>query len=155
MSTYFGHQRGEAELSLYAIASVQIAQAITRTYPILMDGDQRDSELLLKTVRAIGRAYELSATELSRITGIKAGDLARTNGEEGKDTLTAKQTQAAQEMLRLYKELSALFGQDDSAASRWLRTKNLDFDARPIDLIKTADGLERVRQYLRDYHSRS
>lgn len=120
-----------------------------------MNRDQSDTELLLKSVRAIGRAYDLSAKELSRITGIEAGDFARTDGEEGKDTLTAKQTQAAQEMLRLYKELSAFCGQDDSAASRWLRTKNLDFDALPIGILKTTGGIERVCHYLRDYLSRS
>lgn len=120
-----------------------------------MDKDQRDSKLLLKAVRAVGLTYELSATELSRITGIEAGDLARTDGEEGRDTLTTNQTQSAQEMLALHNELSAFFGQNDSAASRWLHTKNLDFDARPIDILKTAGGIERACQYLRDYRSRS
>lgn len=120
-----------------------------------MNKDQRDPKLLLKAVRAVGRAYELSATELSRITGIEAGDLARAEKEESRETLTASQLQAAQDMLQLNNELSAFFGQDDSAASRWLRTKNLDFDARPIDILKATGGVERVCQYLRDYRSRS
>lgn len=120
-----------------------------------MNENQRETELLLKSVSAIGRAHKLSAKELSRITGIEAGDLVRTDGEEGRYILTANQTQAAQEMLRLYKELTAFFGEDNSEASRWLHTRNLDFDARPIDILNTTGGIKRVCQYLRDYRSRS
>lgn len=120
-----------------------------------MNRDQRDSKPLLKAVRAMGRAYDFTAIELSRITGIEAVDLESAGDEERTKTLNADQTQAAQEILRLHKELSAIFGQDARTASGWLHTKNLDFDARPVDIIRTTEGIEKVCDYLRDYQSRS
>ena len=106
-------------------------------------------------MRAIGRAYELSAEELSRITGIEAGDLARTDGAEGRDTLTTNQTQAVLQLLELHDGLSAIFGEHDSEAANWLRTRNIDLDAKPVELIATTDGLKAVSEYVAAYRSKS
>jgi hypothetical protein len=50
--------------------------------------------------------------------------------------------------VRLFRSLDALIGSNDAAAQTWLRGANGSLSARPIDLIRTTEGLVRVVQYL-------
>jgi uncharacterized protein (DUF2384 family) len=56
--------------------------------------------------------------------------------------------QFAMYFIRLYRSLSALFGGQDDLARAWLINHNTYFESKPIDLIKTIDGLSQVLIYL-------
>lgn len=49
--------------------------------------------------------------------------------------------------VRLYRSLGALVGNDEDART-WLRNENLALGARPLELIRGAEGLVRVLHYL-------
>ena len=49
--------------------------------------------------------------------------------------------------VRLYRSLGALVG-NDADARMWLRDENLALGARPLELIRGAEGMVRVLQYL-------
>ncbi|WP_366933415.1 MbcA/ParS/Xre antitoxin family protein [Erythrobacter sp.] len=49
----------------------------------------------------------------------------------------------------------ALFGGSNRSARSWLLARNLDFNARPIDLIDSPEGLRAVCDYLEGYRVRA
>jgi transcriptional regulator with XRE-family HTH domain len=56
--------------------------------------------------------------------------------------------QFAMSFIRLYRSLSTLFGGQDELARAWLLSDNAYFESKPIDLIKSIDGLSQVLIYL-------
>jgi uncharacterized protein (DUF2384 family) len=50
--------------------------------------------------------------------------------------------------IRLFRSLDALIGSNDAAARGWLNGQNHGLAGRPIDLIRSTEGLVRVVQYL-------
>jgi uncharacterized protein (DUF2384 family) len=50
--------------------------------------------------------------------------------------------------VRLFRALDAVIGSNDAAARGWLNGENLGLAGRPIDLIRSTEGLVRVVQYL-------
>ena len=60
----------------------------------------------------------------------------------------SKSFEAARLLLRLFRGLDALMGSDDDAARRWLATRNVDLDARRLDLIDSFRDLIAVCDYV-------
>jgi hypothetical protein len=50
--------------------------------------------------------------------------------------------------VRLFRSLDAVIGSNDSAARAWLNGQNSGLIGRPIELIRSTEGLVRVVQYL-------
>jgi hypothetical protein len=50
--------------------------------------------------------------------------------------------------VRLFRSLDAVIGSNDSAARAWLNGHNSGLTGRPIELIRSTEGLVRVVQYL-------
>jgi len=50
--------------------------------------------------------------------------------------------------VRLFRSLDAVIGSNDAAARGWLNGRNQGLAGRPIDLIRSTEGLVRVVQYL-------
>ena len=50
--------------------------------------------------------------------------------------------------VRLFRSLDAVIGSNDSAARSWLNSENRGLAGRPIELIRSTEGLVRVVQYL-------
>jgi uncharacterized protein (DUF2384 family) len=48
----------------------------------------------------------------------------------------------------LFRSLDALIGSNDATARNWLNGQNQGLVGRPIDLIRSTEGLVRVVQYL-------
>lgn len=57
--------------------------------------------------------------------------------------------------VRMFRSLDSIVGSDDVAARSWLKSDNLRLGGRPIDLIRTAEGLVRAVQYLDAARGRS
>lgn len=55
--------------------------------------------------------------------------------------------------LRMFRSLDALLGHDE-AARAWLAGPNQDLGARPLELIRSAEGLVRVVHYLDAHRGR-
>ena len=97
----------------------------------------RASALLRMTQAHLGLILGVSAATVSRMAH-GAYSL-----EEGK-----KEWELGALFVRLFRSLDALVGSNDSAACAWLTGYNLALAARPVDLIRTTEGLVRVVQYL-------
>lgn len=101
--------------------------------------------------KALKRAVELlglSGDELAAILGLSASSVSRLRHDRLLVEPDSKAGQLALVLLRVFRSLDALVGSRDELARQWLRTPNADLGAVPIDLLKRADGLVRVGQYL-------
>lgn len=97
----------------------------------------------------------LSQAQLARVLGIDPSTLSRRiNASRGLDE-GSREYEAALLWIRLFRGLHAVVGGQDAAARAWLSSPNLAFaEARPADVIQTAEGLVRVVQYLDAHRAR-
>jgi hypothetical protein len=91
---------------------------------------------------------EITQAGLSQILGLSPSTVSRmANGSYTLDT-QKKEWELGAFFVRLFRSLDALIGSNDSAARLWLNGENRGLMGRPIDLIRTTEGLVRVVQYL-------
>ena len=103
---------------------------------VLTKATLRAAEVLGVPQRTLAEIIGVSASTISRarVTPIdpdgKAGELARL-------------------WIRGFRSLDAIVGSNDAAARAWLESPNLAFGgARPLDRLRTAEGLVHVLHYL-------
>jgi hypothetical protein len=105
--------------------------------------------------KALGRAaikLEISRQELSAIVGPSESSLSRIFSSSGNKQNylepESKEGQLAILLLRLYRNLDVLFGGNEKQCCLWLRSENFHLGAKPIELIKSIEGLIQTIQYL-------
>ena len=107
-----------------------------------------EDRVLTKAIRNMVNFYELSGKDLSTIMGISESSATRLN--QGKKIVSpnTKEGEMALLLLRLYRSLNTLVGNNHHKAKAWLNSANTYFKAKPIDRIKTITGLVDVVNYL-------
>ncbi len=110
--------------------------------------------LLTKALLNVAALYELCDKELSEIIGISEADISRL--KHGTKLLSEKsqESELALLLIRLYRSLNAIAGDDSSKAKAWLHSYNDYFSAAPIDHIKRIEGLVAVVNYLDAMHAK-
>jgi uncharacterized protein (DUF2384 family) len=101
--------------------------------------------------KALERAAELLAftdRELAAILGVSPASVSRLSG--GKRTIDprSKEGELALLFLRVFRSLDGLLGGDADQCRRWLRAPNHHLSGVPAELLRTAQGLVRVADYL-------
>lgn len=102
------------------------------------------SKALLRSAELLG----LTAKELSNIVGLSEPSLSRLKRNLDGSPLTGKSYELALLFIRLYRSLDAIVGGDDATARQWIRTDNTMLGGKPLNRIKTIDGLTHVLAYL-------
>jgi uncharacterized protein (DUF2384 family) len=91
---------------------------------------------------------EITQAGLAQILGLSPSTVSRmASGAYALDS-HKKEWELGALFVRLFRSLDALIGSNDSAARTWLSGQNHGLAGRPIDLIRTTEGLVRVVQYL-------
>jgi transcriptional regulator with XRE-family HTH domain len=91
---------------------------------------------------------EITQASLAQILGLSPSTVSRmANGTYTLD-MQKKEWELAALFVRLFRSLDALIGSNDTAARVWLNGENRGLPGRPIDLIRSTEGLVRVVQYL-------
>lgn len=91
---------------------------------------------------------EISQTGLAQILGLSPSTISRmANGTYTLDE-QKKEWELGALFVRLFRSLDAVIGSNDAAARGWLNGENSALAARPIELIRSTEGLVRVVQYL-------
>jgi len=91
---------------------------------------------------------DITQAGLAHILGLSPSTVSRmANGTYTLDT-EKKEWELGALFVRLFRSLDALIGSNDSAARGWLNGQNQGLAGRPIDLIRSTEGLVRVVQYL-------
>ena len=104
---------------------------------VLATAALRAAELLGLNQQKLGTILGLSAPTVSRLaSGTYLLEASR------------KEWELATLFVRLFRSLDALVGSNDAAARAWLNGENLGLGGKPVDLIRTAEGLVRAVHYL-------
>ena len=92
--------------------------------------------------------YEITQSALSQILGLSPSTVSRmANGAYALDD-QKKEWELGALFVRLFRSLDAVVGSNDATARGWLNGENRGLKAKPIDLIRSTEGLVRVVQYL-------
>jgi uncharacterized protein (DUF2384 family) len=113
-----------------------------------------EGQVLSDAVARVAAFWALTNAEVGRVLGLSAPSASRLRSGAYRLERGAKPFELAQFLVRLFRSLDALMGSDDEAASRWLRTANVDLGGRPIDLIQTVKGLVAVADYVDAFRAR-
>lgn len=91
---------------------------------------------------------DITQSGLAQILGLSPSTVSRmANGTYTLDT-QKKEWELGALFVRLFRSLDALIGSNDTAARVWLNGPNRALVGRPIELIRSTEGLVRVVQYL-------
>jgi uncharacterized protein (DUF2384 family) len=104
--------------------------------------------VLTGAVLRAGVLLEITQSGLAQILGLSPSTVSRmANGTYTLDT-HKKEWELGALFVRLFRSLDAVIGSNDLSARTWLNGQNQGLAARPIDLIRSTEGLVRVVQYL-------
>ena len=106
------------------------------------------ARVLTKALLRMASFLHLSGKDLSEILGISESSATRLN--QGKKIISpySKEGELALLLLRVYRSLHALVGNQHEKARDWLGSEHAYFKHKPIDELKTVQGLIRVLMYL-------
>lgn len=110
---------------------------------------QHQKEIVLtKAICNLSNFYSLSGKDLSKIIGISEASASRIS--QGKKLISphTKEGEMALLLLRIYRSLNAMVGNNHEKAKLWLHSQNKYFRNKPIEEIKTIPGLISVLNYL-------
>jgi uncharacterized protein (DUF2384 family) len=100
--------------------------------------------------KAVARAAErlaVSKSMLATVLGVSAPTVTRLFGGTYLLDPKRKEWDFALLFMRVFRSLDSIVG-DENTARKWLNSDNLGLNAKPIELIRSAEGLVRVVQYL-------
>lgn len=109
---------------------------------------QKNDQVLTKAICNLSRFYAFTGKDLSDILGISESSATRLH--QGKKTISAhtKEGELALMLLRIYRSLNAILGNNHEKAKAWLNSDNSYFSKKPMDEMKTISGLISVVHYL-------
>lgn len=99
------------------------------------------------TLRAAAQ-LALSGSELARIIGTSASTVSRLGSGGKMLDPQGKEGELALLLVRLYRSLDALVGNDSQRRLDWLRSHNHAFNAVPREFVQSAQGLVTAVNYL-------
>jgi hypothetical protein len=99
------------------------------------------------TLRAASQ-LALGGSELARIIGTSPSTISRLGSGLKTIDPQSKEGEMALLMVRLYRSLDALVGNDSQRRADWMSSHNHAFNAVPRDFIQSAQGLVSVVNYL-------
>lgn len=111
------------------------------------DVEQAPAVISKAVVRA-ARELSLSQSQLATILGISAATASRLFRGSTLIATDAKGYELAILFLRLYRDLSSLFGGNMDNAIRWLNADNQNFSQPPVTMIQNVTGFVHVIDYL-------
>ena len=104
--------------------------------------------VLTKAVCNLSKFYSLTSKDLSKIIGISEASASRLNLGSKLISPRTKEGEMALLLLRIYRSLNAMVGNNHEKAKLWLNNQNKYFRNKPIEEMKTIPGLMGVLNYL-------
>ena len=104
--------------------------------------------VLTKALLNMAALYHLNGKVLSDIIGLSEAGVTRLHQHKKTISPTSKEGELVLLLLRLYRSLNALLGNNHEKARLWLASSHSYFRQKPIDHIKTVAGLVDVVNYL-------
>jgi uncharacterized protein (DUF2384 family) len=108
---------------------------------------RRDVVLTTATLRA-GGLLGLKDADIARILGVSPATLSRLRNHERAISPASKEGELALLLVRIYRSLDGILGEDREAMRAWFHDNNRHLRGIPAELVRTAPGLVRVVEYL-------
>jgi transcriptional regulator with XRE-family HTH domain len=109
---------------------------------------------LSKAVARAAAALRISQATLAEVLGLSTSSVSRlVAGTYQLEQSRGKEWELALLVVRLFRSLDAIVGPGEKAQA-WLTGDNTALNAKPIDLIRSAQGLVNVVEYLDLYRGR-
>jgi hypothetical protein len=108
------------------------------------EGAVGDNELLLQAVSRAADELSLSRTGLARVLGKDRTTLTRAKGIDP----ASKTGELALLLIRVYRSLSVLVGNDRQMLRHWFHTANRHTGGVPAEQVQRTEGLVAIVQYL-------
>jgi hypothetical protein len=90
----------------------------------------------------------LSNAIVARVVGVSESHVSRMAKGERELEVGTKPAELAALLLRVYRSLDALVGNDERHRKEWMTSFNRAFNEAPKDAIQKVEGLARVARYL-------
>lgn len=119
----------------------------TQSARVDSDPSAREIVLTKAAVRAAS-LLGLSNSAFARVVGLSASQISRMSHGEKHLDLGSKHAELATLLIRVYRSLDALVGNDETSRKRWMMSLNHAFNETPHEAIQRVDGLVRVLNYL-------
>jgi len=104
--------------------------------------------VLSKALISVAKNLDLSQKELSEIIGSSKSEVSRLfNGKIYLSPYT-KEGECALLLIRLYRSLDALLGEDEKQCQEWFKNDNEHLGEKPLVLSKKIEGLVEIVAYL-------
>lgn len=95
-----------------------------------------------------GGLLGLSNAAIARVVGVSESHMSRMAAGKARLDIGTKPAELATLLVRVYRSLDALVGNDDRHRRLWMASFNRAFNEAPKDAIQKVDGLVRVVSYL-------
>ena len=105
-------------------------------------------QVLTAAVLRASALLNITQSSLAQILGLSPSTISRMAGGTYVLDEQKKEWELGALFVRLFRSLDAVIGSNDSAARAWLEGLNGGLVGRPIELIRSTEGLVRVVQYL-------
>jgi hypothetical protein len=106
------------------------------------------AKIVTEAVVRVQSIFKLTDADIGAILGIDSSSDVQRKKCHALVLEGEKQWESALLLIRIFRSLSVLVGKDDQALRYWLSTDNFALNGRPIDVIKTAEGLIKIARYL-------
>ena len=90
----------------------------------------------------------LKGPQIAEVLGISEASISRMRKNEAPLRLDSKEAELAALLVRCYRSLDSLVGAEDAQRKAWMRAENRALGGTPRELVKRAQGLVRVVEYL-------
>lgn len=115
--------------------------------PSLKSDHQREI-VLTKAILNLATFYDLTGKDLCHIIGISESTVTRLNQGKAFLSPSTKEGEIALLLLRVYRGLNSLIGNNHDKAKLWLNSDNKYFNRKPIEQLKSVAGLVEVVNYI-------
>ena len=103
--------------------------------------------VLSKAVARAAERLDVSHSLLARVLGVSPATITRLYKGQYLLEQERKEWEFALLFVRVFRSLDSILG-DEGTARKWLNSENRGLNGRPIELIRSTEGLVRVVQYL-------
>ncbi|MFC3907536.1 antitoxin Xre/MbcA/ParS toxin-binding domain-containing protein [Legionella dresdenensis] len=107
-----------------------------------------EAVVLTKAICNLAKNYALSGKDLHNITGFSESSITRMRQGQKLISPDSKEGEIALLLIRVYRSLNAMVGNNHEKAIAWLRSKNRNFAKTPLEELQKLPGLISVLNYL-------
>jgi transcriptional regulator with XRE-family HTH domain len=127
------------------ILSIEMRASTAET---LAESAQRKERVLTSATLRAAELLELTDADVAHVLGVSGATVSRLRSGQRTISLSSKEAELALMLVRVYRSLDGILGEDKEAMRAWFHEKNRHLRGVPAELVLRTDGLVHVLEYL-------